>query len=188
LLCAAVGAAAQDGAGAFSPQTPTSSPRAIYSGFATTPWQFTVGYQYNRIALPNVFGPFNTSGPSASLTRYFGSLLGIEAEVGSGVGMAAPGVFAYSVFAGAGPRLVFRGKKRHLEPWVHGLAGMEHFNFGGAAFPGNTTSVAWVMGGGLDYRFDSGFALRLQGDYIGSLLGGVYQRNTQVVAAMVWNF
>jgi hypothetical protein len=188
LLCAAMGAAAQDGVSAFFPPTPINSAPALPSGFATTPWQLTVGYQYNRIAVPSIFGPFSTSGPNASLTRYFGSLLGVEAEAGSGVGMAAPGVFAYSLFAGAGPRLAFRGRKRRFEPWVHGLAGVEHFNFGRAPFPGNTTSAAWVLGGGLDYRFDFGFALRVQGDYLGSLLGGAYQRNVQIVSALVWNF
>jgi hypothetical protein len=191
LLCAAAGAAAQDRADTLSPQAVGvfgSQRTAQISGFVTTPWQLSIGYQYNRIAVPTAIAPFNTNGMRASLTRYFGTLLGVEAEVGSGAGRAAPGVLAYSIFAGAGPRLVYRTRKRRWEPWVHGLMGVEHFNFGNIPFPGATTSVAWVMGGGVDYRLDSGLGLRVQGDYLGSLLAGVYQRNTQVVGGFVWNF
>jgi len=186
LFCATVGATAQDGAGAFSPSTPISSPVAA-TGLVTPPWQLNVGYQYNRIAVPKTFEPFNTSGLGISITRYFSSAVGVEGEVGNGFGMAAPGVSAYSIFAGAGPRLIFL-RRSHFEPWVHGLAGIEHFNFAGATFPGTTTSVGWVMGGGMDYRFDSGWGLRLQGDYLGSALGGVYQRNIQIVGGVTWNF
>lgn len=185
LLCATVGATGQDRAGAFSLQTPTASgsTRAATAGFVTTPWQLSIGYQYNRIAVRGAFKSFNTNGLSASVTRYFGSLLGIEAEVGSGFGTVAPGGSAHSVFAGAGPHLAYRRQNR-FEPWVHGLAGPEHFNFG----PTKTTAIVWIAGGGLDYRFDSGFALRLQGDYLGSLLFGGYQRHLQVVGAIVKNF
>jgi opacity protein-like surface antigen len=188
LLCATVSATGQDLTVGVSLQTPTASgsPRAA-AGFAPKAWQLTVGYQYNRIDIRGAFKPFDTNGLSASVTRYFGSLPGIEAEVGSGFGTAASGVSAKSVFVGAGPHLAYRRHSR-FEPWVHGLVGAEHFNFGGVPFPGKTTSAAWTAGGGMDYRFDSGFALRLQADYLGSHFGGAYQRNLQVAGAIVWNF
>ena len=88
---------------------------------------------------------------------------------------------------GLGPHLAYRTRSR-LEPWVHGLAGAEHFNFGSTPFPANPTAAAWILGGGLDYRFDSGLALRLQGDYLGSNFVGTYQRNFQLVGAVVLNF
>jgi len=188
LICATVGATCQDRADGFSLQSPTASgsPRAA-AGFAPTAWQLAFGYQYNQIHIRGTFEPFNTNGLSASVTRYFGSLPGIEAEVGSGFGTAAPGVSANSVFVGAGPHLAYRRSGR-FEPWVHGVVGAEHFNFSGFSFPGKTTSVAWIAGGGVDYRFASGFALRLQADYLGSHFGGAYQRNLQVAGAIVWNF
>jgi opacity protein-like surface antigen len=188
LSCAMLSATGQDRTVGASPQAPTApgSPPAA-AGFEPTAWELTVGYQYNRIDIRGAFEPFDTNGLSSSVTRYFGSVLGIEAEAGGGFGTAAPGVSANSVFVGVGPHLAYR-RHRHFEPWVHGLVGPEHVNFGGASFSGKTTSAAWTAGGGMDYRFDSGFALRLQADYLGTHFGGTYQRNLQVVRAVVWNF
>ena len=187
LLCMTVSAMGQDRTVGFSLRGPTASgsPAAV-AGFAPEAWQLTVGYQHNQMHIRGAFEPFKTNGLSASVTRYFGSL-GIEAEVGSGFGTAAPSVSAHSVFMGAGPHLAYRRHSR-FEPWVHGVVGAEHFNFRGFSFPGKTTSVAWIAGGGMDYRFTSGFALRLQEDYFGSHLGGAYQRNLQVASSIVWNF
>lgn len=190
LLGASIGATGQeDYTGGLSFHTPSvsGSPRAATAGFATTPWQLAVGYQYSRLNLRGAFNPFITNGLNVSVTRYFGRALGIEVEAGSGFGTVAPGDSAVSFFLSAGPHISYRRHSR-FEPWVHGLAGPEHFNFGRALFPAKTTAVAWIAGGGLDYRFESGFALRLQGDYLGSHFGGAYQRNLQVVGTVVWNF
>ena len=116
-----------------------------------------------------------------------GRYWGVEGDLGAGFGSPGPGASASSIFVGAGPRLSYRTRS-HFEPWGHALVGVQHFNFGGMNFPMKSTSVAWVAGGGLDYRFDSGIALRVQADYLGSRFGGAFQRNLQLVTGIVWNF
>ncbi len=188
LLCAA-GARSQDQAAAFSipSQTGSGSPAAA-AGYAASRWQLAVGYQYNRINLRGLLAPFNTNGVNVSVTRFFSPLLGIDAEMGGAAGSAGPRITVGSIFAGAGPRFAYRRRNTRLEPWVHALFGFEQFNFGGMVQTGSTASFAWTVGGGLDYRLDSGLALRAQGDYLGTNLGGTYQRHLQIVAAIVKNF
>lgn len=66
--------------------------------------------------------------------------------------------------------------------------GIEHLNISNSdVFSGNT-SVAWEVGGGLDYRFNAQFAARFEYDYLGTHFFSAYQRNTNIVAGVVWNF
>jgi hypothetical protein len=175
------------------PATSVAAPIAVpynpaaHAGFATSQWQIADGYQFNRISFRGIFAPFDTNGFNASVTRFFGREVGVEGDVGAGFAPATPTAAAASIFLGAGPHLSFRGRT-HFEPWAHALLGVQHSEFGGVAFPANTTSVAWIAGGGLDYRFYSGFALRFQTDYLGSHFTGVFQRNLQIVAGVAWNF
>ena len=128
--------------------------------------------------------------PTASALRLRVSLdanLALKATSAQALLRPSPGVSASSFFLGAGPHISFRGRG-HFEPWVHGLVGVQHFDFGGVNFPGKTTSVAWIAGGGVEYRFNSGFGLRAEVDYLGSHYGGALQRNFQIVAGVVWNF
>jgi len=204
LLCAASHAAAQSTPGTAqdqgSPQqgqpqlTSVGSPNGVpyplpaqHAGLAAGQWQIAESYQYNRISFRGALAPFSTSGFNSAVTRFVGRYWGVEGDLGAGFGSPAMGASASSIFVGAGPRLSFRGRS-HFEPFGHALAGVQHFNFGGMNFPMNSTSVAWIGGGGLDYRFDSGIALRVQVDYLGSHFGNAFQRNVQIVTGIVWNF
>ncbi len=194
-LCVASSAAAQDQPPPQNPPpvTTVGPPIAVpynppaHAGIAASQWQIADGYQFNRVSFRGIFAPFDTNGFNASVTRFFGRELGVEGDVGAGFAPATPSATAASIFVGAGPHLSFRGRG-HFEPWVHGLLGVQHFEFGGVSFPASTTSVAWTLGGGLDYRFDSGFALRFQADYVGAHFAGAFQRNLQIAAGVVWNF
>jgi opacity protein-like surface antigen len=188
-LCLAVGTAAQDQAPVTIVPPPLAVPYnpTVYAGFATGPWQIAEGYQYNRISLRGVFAPFDTNGFNTSVTRFFGLERGIDGDAAAGFAPASPGGSASSLFVDAGPHISFRGRS-HFEPWVHGLVGLQHFDFGGVSFLATTTSVAWTAGGGLDYRFNSGFAVRVQADYLGSHFNHAFQTNLQIVDAVVWNF
>src|SRR5580692_8625048 len=77
LLSAAAAAQGPAGVGSEGGRPVTSaSERESY------PWQFAVGYQYNR---DNLLGsPFNTHGANFSLARYFRRRFGVEAQVGTG--------------------------------------------------------------------------------------------------------
>jgi hypothetical protein len=196
LGAAAMDAAAQDQPApqAQLPVTSVGAPIAVpynppaHAGLAESEWQIAEGYQYNRIYFPGIFTtPFDTNGFNSSVTRFFGRQLGVEGDLGAGFAPTTPSASAASLFLGGGLHISFRGRSR-FEPWAHGLVGVQHFEFSGITFPANTTSLAWVAGGGLDYRFGSGFALRVQADYLGSHFGGVFQRNLQLGAGVVWNF
>jgi hypothetical protein len=187
-VCASLGARAQDFASTLSSQaqSPFGS-RTEHAGFALAPWQIAVGYQYDRLSFRGTLSPFSTNGGNISATRYLGRMFGIEAALAGGFGHAEPGVSTWSIAAMAGPRIAYRTRGR-FEPWVHGLVGAVHFNFGGLQFPGSTTSAARVGGGGLDYRVNSSLSLKVQADYLGTLLAGVPQRNVQFVTGLAWNF
>jgi opacity protein-like surface antigen len=193
---AAMDAAAQDQPApqAQPPVTSVGPPIAVpynppvHAGFAENQWQIAEGYQYNRIYFPGIFAnSFDTNGFNSSVTRFFGRDLGVEGDLGAGFAPSTQSASAASLFLGGGLHISFRGRSR-FEPWGHGLIGVQHYEFSGIAFPANTTSLAWIAGGGLDYRFGSAFALRFQVDYLGSHFDGFFQRNLQIGAGIVWNF
>lgn len=187
-LVLSVAAVAQDSSQPFSLGKPTgqaSFPQA--AGFALTPWQFSIGYQYNQFNIRGALPTFGTHGVNGSIVRFFNRALGLEGDAGAGFGSSSPGETAASIFWGGGVHLAYRTRRRY-EPWVHALIGVEHFAFEQMPPPFNPTALAWVAGGGVDYRFKSGLALRIQGDYLGTNFGSAFQRNFQIVAGAVWNF
>ena len=184
-------AAAQGPAGAGSDSQ--SRPRYSSTGqHENDPWQFAVGYQYNR---DNLLGsPFNTHGVNFSLARYFGRWFGVEAQVGvgflgnTGQTSTPPNLAAKSIFVGAGPRLAYRSRSRY-EPWVHLTVGLEHYRFSQTAgFLGSNNAIAGAAGGGLDVYLKPHLALRVEADAVGSRFFSTNQRSFQVVGGLVLGF
>jgi hypothetical protein len=192
MLFLSVSASAQGpvGAGADSHPRTRSGPHPR-TAYELTNSQVSLGYQFNRINLTG--SPFDTNGLNASFVRYFGRRMGAEAQVGLGFGntgatTAPPNLTAKSVFAGGGPRLALRGHGP-IEPWVHGIVGMEHFRFSQTSgVLGNNTALAAVGGGGIDFRFNPRASFRVEGDWLGSRFFSVNQRSFQVVTGLVFNF
>ena len=189
ILLFSAAAAAQGPAGVGS----QSSPRHSYSnGNERDPWQFAVGYQYNR---DNLLGsPFNTHGANFSVARYFGKWFGVEAQVGvgflgkTGQTTTPPNLDAKSLFAGVGPRLVYRNRSRY-EPWVHLVVGLEHYRFSQTAgLLGSNTALAGLVGGGLDVYVRPHVAVRVEVDPVGSRFFSTNQRSFQVVGGLVFGF
>jgi opacity protein-like surface antigen len=164
------------------------------------PWQIAAGYQFNRDHLPS--GPwsksgiaFNTSGYNFSVARYFGSMLGAEAQVDSGFGNTGNKTFpqnlvAKSVFLGGGARLALRTESR-FEPWVHGLVGLAHYRFTQTAPTiglGSHNSFGYEIGGGADFHFSPNLALRGEVDALGTHLFNKNQSNLQIVVGIAINF
>jgi hypothetical protein len=169
---------------------PASGPYPLptqYAGQAAGQWQIAEAYQFNHIAFRGALPSFSTVGFNSSVSRFFGRDVALEGDLGAGFGSPASGTSANSIFLGVGPRLALRGR-RHFEPWGHGLVGLQHFSVGATNFPINESSLAWIAGGGVDYRFNSGIGFRVQVDYLGSHFVGVFQRNLQIVTGVVWNF
>lgn len=178
-LFLSIGASAQSPAGAGS-----------ISSNRDNPWQLAVGYQYNRINLTGT--PFNTNGMNTSLAYFPINWLGLEGEVGAGFGntnttLRPPNLTAKSVFAGGGARLAYPGQHR-IEPWIHGVVGMEHFRFTQTALLGDTTALAWLAGGGVDYSLGPYVALRAQADVLWTDLYSGNQRNFQAIGGIVFKF
>jgi Outer membrane protein beta-barrel domain len=156
------------------------------------PWQFAVGYQYNR---DNLIGsPFNTHGGNFSLARSFGRWLGAEIQIGAGfmgkTGQTTtpPNLDSKSVYVGAGPRLTYRNRSRY-EPWVHLTVGLEHFRFSQTAgVLGTNNGLAGNAGGGVDVYLRPHVSLRTEADVLGSRFFSTNQRSFQVVGGLVFGF
>jgi hypothetical protein len=185
-------AAAQGPAGAGSTGSHSRPRYAAESNENPDRWQLAVGYQYNR---DNLLGsPFSTHGINVSFARYFGRWFGVEAQVGTGflgnTGKTStpPNLDAKSIFVGGGPRLTYRNRSR-LEPWIHGVVGMEHYRFSQTAgLLGSNTSLAYAGGGGIDVYVKPHWSLRAEADAIGSRFFSTDQRSFQVVGGVVYGF
>jgi hypothetical protein len=159
-----------------------------------TDWQLSIGYQFTRFNMPAVKGlpafQVNDNGLNSSLTRYLTNSVGLEAAVAAGFGSAStPAITsAKSVFVGGGLHLARRGRGR-IEPWVHGVVGMERFRFSQTAtvYSSNIT-LGYVVGGGADYHLNPRTAIRLEADYLGTHLFFANQAHWQIVAGAVFNF
>jgi hypothetical protein len=169
----------------LSSPTKTGTPQSPYAGRATLPWQVSVGYQFNHINVRGSLIPFNTIGVNASVVRYIVQGFGVEAAAGGGYGIAQQNAKAGTLFVGAGAHLIYMNRTR-FEPWAHGLIGGATLNLG-HPIPAKTGTIAWIAGGGLDYRISPRLAVRVQADYLGTHFWGAFQRNLQIVGGFVWN-
>ncbi len=132
----------------------------------------------------------NDHGFDVSLTRFFLSWGGLEAEAAAGFGSGSTPQIASatSLFLGGGPRFAYRGHGR-FEPWFHALVGLEHFRFTQTAIDyGSNNSLAFIGGGGVDMHLNVRTALRLQADYLETSLFSRVQNNFQVGVGVVFNF
>ena len=192
ILCLAVSAAAQGPAGAgSSPRARSHAGPHTFSSPDFTPWQLSVDYQYNMINLTG--SAFTTHGLSTDVTRYFGRWFGLEGQLGFGFGntgstSSPSNLTARSLFAGAGPRVAYRHHSG-LEPWLHFVAGVDHFRFTQTAgVLGSNTAFAFAAGGGIDYLLGPRMAVRVEADAIESRFFSGNQRHFQVVSGLVFNF
>ena len=182
VLFLSISAAAQGPAGAGS--GPVSAADLSH-------WQFALGYQYNRINLTGT--PFYTNGLNTSIVGFLGRWFGLEVQLGMGFGntgatTAPADLTAKSLFVGGGPHLAFRGRSR-VEPWIHGVVGMEHFRFTqtvGAL--GSNTALGAVAGGGIDFYLNPHTAFRVEADWIGTRFFSRNERHFQAVTGIVFNF
>jgi hypothetical protein len=157
-----------------------------------TGWQLGIGYQYNRI-VPLAGKPtVNTNGLHASVVRFIGSSpLGIEGDIGVGFGHTGTTTVPNNLeiktasFSG-GAHLAFSRNSR-IEPWFHGLVGLEHFRFTQTATFGGVNALDYTIGGGIDWHLNPRTAIRAEADYLGTRLSGSAQNNFQLVVGLVFN-
>jgi len=155
-------------------------------------WQVGIGYQYNR---DNLVGtPFNTHGINLSLTHYFTSWFGVDAQLGAGLtgstGMTTnpPNSDVKSLLVVAGPKVVYRNRSR-FEPWVHVQIGLDHYRFvENGGFLGSNSALAFPLGGGVDTYLTPHLAIRAEADYVMSRFFSSSQRSFQAVGGFVLGF
>ena len=158
-------------------------------------WQLAVGYQFTDFHLqhaPIANGTaFHNSGYNVSFVRYFNDWFGLEGQGAFGFGHTGStttpnNLVVKSLFVGAGPRFAMRGHR--VEPWGHGLVGLEHFRFSQTANGfGSNSTVGWLAGGGVDFLINERLAIRGEADYLGTQFFGASHRNLQIVFGLVMN-
>ena len=192
-LCLSLTASAQDSTAALDAGSSAGEPAApvSLSSLDRESWQLGLGFQYQHY---KVLGQsFHDLGYNADLTYYLNNWFGVEGTAAMGFGHTGtkPINFdAKSLFVGGGPHVAFSNKSR-FEPWVHVLAGMEHFRFTQTSKVlglGSNTALGFMAGGGVDYRFGGRATWRIQADYIGSHFQSNTQSNYSVGTGIVFNF
>jgi opacity protein-like surface antigen len=160
--------------------------------------QLGVGYQYQHY---NVFNrQFSDNGYNVDLYAHIVDWLtdpdwritvGGEANTAFGFGgetNGTPQLSAKSLFVGGGPRVAFENRSR-IDPWLHGLVGLEHFRFSQSSGGlGSNSSLGFMVGGGADIKLSEGIRWRVQADYIGSTFQSSEQSNFSVGTGFVLVF
>lgn len=153
----------------------------IASAQEPSKYELSGGYAYVRV--DSSAGGLSLHGVSFSLARNVNRWLAI---VGDGGGYHLEGFRLGTVQAGA--RLTARTRRR-ASLFSQALVGFAHANAGGRGFPAYHESVAWTVGGGVDWRVSDRVSLRLgQAEYLQTRLGGSVQHNFRAGAGIVFHF
>jgi hypothetical protein len=164
--------------------SPAPEPQEVQGVFENYAWQAYVGYTFVRFyELPNVAE--NQNGANASVTWYYRDWLGFDIEALGAHGTLG-GASSWTLFAGGGPRLR-RLLGRNLEVFGHALIGGAYFS-PDTPF-GSQGAFGYELGGGVDLRPNhSRFALRVEGDVLGTRFFQTNQWSPKVSAGVVFNF
>jgi outer membrane protein with beta-barrel domain len=156
-----------------------------------------VGYQYQHYDVLGV--KFHNHAYSADLSMHLFDLVtgaagrltvGAEGMLTAGFGGNTggnPSLNAKSFFLGAGPHIALENASR-FEPWVHGLAGWQHFRFTQAGTLGSNSALGYMVGGGLDIRLTPGIYWRFQADYLGTHFQSSLQSNYSAGTGVILYF
>jgi opacity protein-like surface antigen len=189
-FCLSLTASAQDSTAAFDAASPEAAPAAAPAPFIPPdrdPWQLNAGFAYIHY---NVLGQkFSNYGYQAGVTRYFNDRFGVEGTAIAGFGHSGsnPSIDAKSLFIGGGAHVSLLNRS-HYEVWGHVLGGWQHFRFTQGAILGSNSHIAFLAGGGLDYKIRQGrLYWRAQGDFLGANFGP-FSYNYLIGTGLVLNF
>jgi hypothetical protein len=191
LLCFSLTASAQDSTATVDASSPAAEPAEPASLIPADrePWQIGVGFQFQQYS---VLGQkFHDFAYQAEVTRYFNNWFGIEGTALAGFGKSGPNpsITANSLFLGGGPHISLTNS-HHFEPWVHVIVGWERFRFTQSDVLGSNSHVAFMGGGGVDYKIGSGrLYWRVQADFMGTNIGPPsFSKNYFVGTGLIFNF
>ncbi|HWZ56871.1 MAG TPA: hypothetical protein VNZ63_12425 [Verrucomicrobiae bacterium] len=188
-FCLSLTASAQDSTAAFDAATPEAAPAAPAPFIPPDrdPWQLNAGFAYIHYS---VLGQkFSNYGYQAGVTRYFNDRFGVEGTAIAGFGHAGsnPSIDAKSLFIGGGAHVSLLNRS-HYEVWGHVLGGWQHFRFTQSGVLGSNSHIAFLAGGGLDYKIRQGrLYWRVQGDFLGANFGP-FSYNYLIGTGLVLNF
>ena len=189
LLCLPLTAAAQDSAAGFDATSSAAEPAAPASLLPADrdPWQVGASFQYLHFSALGV--SFYDLGFRGDVTRYLNNWFGVEGTAIAGFGHTGttPNLVANSVFLGGGPHVAIPSGRR-IEPWFHVLAGWERLRFTQTNTLGAPSSVAFMGGIGLDYKWARRAFWRVQGDYLGTHYNSKFNSNYSIGVGFVFNF
>jgi hypothetical protein len=147
------------------------------------PRKYALSAGYGYLRMDSSAGGLSLHGIHFSLAR---DVNGWLAMVGDAAGYHVEGFRLGTVMAGG--RFTARARER-ASPFAQVLLGGAHANAGGRGFPEYRNSVAWSLGGGLDYRLNGRVALRVgQMEYVQTRLGGAVQHNLRAGGGVVIHF
>jgi len=158
--------------------SPTGGPLASDS----PRWQVGISYAYLRLRTP--LGSGNLNGFSTSVAYFVKDWVAIEGAVDPAWGSLSSAVQVHYLSYAGGPLFSFHRDSR-LQPWFHGLFGGTHVNRSQPAGPASLNAFAMQAGGGADFALRPPFALRVQGDYVGTHLFSSWENSFEVKAGFV---
>jgi len=173
LFCITLTASAQDSTATLETASPEAEPPApaTFIPADRDPWQINAGFEYIHFSALGL--KFHNFAYQAGVTRYFSDRFGVEGMALAGFGHAGsnPSIDAKSLFLGGGAHVSLYNKS-HFEIWGHVLGGWELFRFTQSNVLGANSHVAFMGGGGLDYKIHEGrIYWRVQADYLGANFG-----------------
>jgi len=144
-------------------------------------YELSAGYAYLRV--DSSAGALSLHGVSFSLARNINRWVAV---VGDGGGYHLEGFRLGTLQAGA---RFTAWPTRRVSIFSQALLGFAHANAGGRGLPAYHESVAWTVGGGLDYRLNGRVSLRVaQAEYVQTRLGGQAQHDFRAGAGIVIDF
>lgn len=156
-----------------------------------------VGYSYARADL-SFNDHASMRGWEASLEGKMFPMVGIVADASSDYSNST---VPFCTIPGTCPNIVVNTTLRvftagpqvslplgRFSPFVHGMVGGAHIKEGNNGYSAADTSLAVVLGGGLDYRLFHGIKWRLQGDEVQTRFFGGTQNNLRVSTGLVVHF
>ena len=143
--------------------------------------EFFAGYEYEHLNP----GGFGCHGLGVNLAYNFNDWLGGVGDFGycKETGLSS-GVTAHDFNYMFGPRVTYRNYGK-LNPFGQVLFGGQHLGTNGPSF----NSFALILGGGVDYKYNDRFHIRLiQVEYLRTHFGGTGQNNARIEAGLVYTF
>jgi len=163
---------------------PAPEPQGVQGVFENYSWEAYAGYTFLRFyEVPGVAE--NQNGFNLSVAWYYRDWIGVEGEMMGAHGDIA-GASSWSLFGGGGPRACWAAP-RGIVVFGHALLGAAHLTPQTAY--GTEGAFAYELGGGVDLNAGhKRWALRVEGDMLGTRYFSTYQYSPKVSAGIVFKF